>query len=47
MSANIELAAAVRSELDAHADPDEVVRYVRANESRLSPLSKREALRNL
>jgi 3-methyladenine DNA glycosylase AlkD len=31
----------------AHTNPDEVVRYVRANESRLSPLSKREALRNL
>ena len=30
----------------AWTDPDEVVRYVRANESRLSPLSKREALKN-
>jgi len=30
-----------------YTDPDEVVRYVRENESRLSPLSKREALRNL
>ncbi len=31
----------------AHVDPDEVVRYVRENESRLSPLSKREALKNI
>ena len=31
----------------AHVDPDEVARYVRENESRLSPLSKREALKNL
>lgn len=31
----------------AHTDPGEVVRYVGANESRLSPLSKREALRNI
>jgi 3-methyladenine DNA glycosylase AlkD len=31
----------------AHVDPDEVVRYVRENESRLSPLSKREAVKNL
>jgi len=31
----------------AHTDPDEVVRYVRANESRLSPLSRREALKNI
>jgi len=31
----------------AHTDPDEVVRYVRTNESRLSPLSKREALKNI
>ena len=30
-----------------YTDPDEVVRYVRENENRLSPLSKREALRNL
>jgi len=31
----------------AHTDPDEVVRYVRENESRLSPLSKREALKHI
>jgi len=31
----------------AHTDPDEVVRYVRENESRLSPLSRREALKNV
>jgi len=31
----------------AYADPDEVVRYVHENESRLSPLSRREALKNL
>ena len=31
----------------AHTDPDEVVRYVRENETRLSPLSKREALKNI
>ena len=31
----------------AHTDPDEVVRYVRANESRLSPLSRREALKSV
>jgi 3-methyladenine DNA glycosylase AlkD len=31
----------------AHTNPDEVVRYVRKNESRLSPLSKREALKNI
>jgi len=31
----------------AHTDPDEVVRYVRENESRLSPLSRREALKNI
>ncbi len=31
----------------AHSNPDEVVRYVRKNESRLSPLSKREALKNI
>jgi 3-methyladenine DNA glycosylase AlkD len=30
-----------------YTDPDEVVRYVRENESRLSPLSKREALKNI
>ena len=29
-----------------YTDPDEVARYVRENESRLSPLSRREALRN-
>jgi 3-methyladenine DNA glycosylase AlkD len=35
--------------LRAHAwtDPDEVVRYVSANKSRLSPLSRREALKNV
>ena len=31
----------------AHTNPDEVVHYVGANESRLSPLSKREALKNI
>jgi 3-methyladenine DNA glycosylase AlkD len=31
----------------AQVDPDEVVRYLRENESRLSPLSKREALKNI
>lgn len=31
----------------AWTDPREVLRYVRANESRLSPLSKREALKNI
>ena len=31
----------------AWTDPDEVVRYVRANAARLSPLSKREALKNV
>jgi len=31
----------------AHTDPDEVVRYVRENERRLSPLSRREALKNV
>jgi 3-methyladenine DNA glycosylase AlkD len=31
----------------AHVDPDKVVRYVRKNESRLSPLSRREALKNI
>ncbi|HEV2140447.1 MAG TPA: DNA alkylation repair protein [Candidatus Dormibacteraeota bacterium] len=31
----------------AWTDPEEVARYVRANESRLSGLSKREALKNL
>jgi 3-methyladenine DNA glycosylase AlkD len=31
----------------AWADPDEVVRYVRAHADRLSPLSRREALKNL
>jgi 3-methyladenine DNA glycosylase AlkD len=31
----------------AYTYPDEVVRYVRENESRLSPLSKREALKNI
>jgi 3-methyladenine DNA glycosylase AlkD len=31
----------------AWTDPDEVRRYVRANEARLSPLSKREALKNV
>lgn len=31
----------------AWTDPDEVRRYVRAHESRLSPLSRREALKNL
>ena len=31
----------------AWADPDEVVRYVGANEDRLSPLTKREALKNV
>jgi 3-methyladenine DNA glycosylase AlkD len=31
----------------AWTDPDEVVRWVRANESRLSPLSRREALKNV
>jgi 3-methyladenine DNA glycosylase AlkD len=31
----------------AHTNPGEVVRYVGANESRLSPLSKREALKNI
>jgi 3-methyladenine DNA glycosylase AlkD len=30
----------------AWTDPKEVIRYVRKNESRLSPLSKREALKN-
>ena len=28
-------------------DPDEVARYVNKNEARLSPLSKREALKNI
>jgi 3-methyladenine DNA glycosylase AlkD len=31
----------------AWTDPGEVVRYVRANEARLSPLSRREALKNV
>ena len=31
----------------AWTDPDEVRRYVRANEKRLSPLSRREALKNI
>jgi 3-methyladenine DNA glycosylase AlkD len=31
----------------AWTDPEEVRRYVRANETRLSPLSKREALKNV
>ena len=31
----------------AWKDPDEIVRYVRANARRLSPLSKREALKNV
>lgn len=31
----------------AWTDPEEVVRYVRANEARLSGLSKREALKNV
>ena len=31
----------------AWTDPDEVVRYVRAHADRLSPLSKREALKNV
>ena len=31
----------------AWTDPREVVRYVRANEDRLSPLSRREALKNV
>lgn len=31
----------------AWTDPGEVARYVRANEARLSPLSKREALKNV
>jgi 3-methyladenine DNA glycosylase AlkD len=31
----------------AAVDPDEVVRYVQAHRERLSPLSKREALRNV
>ena len=31
----------------AWTDPDEVVRYVRANEDALSPLSRREALKSL
>ena len=31
----------------AWADPDEVVRYVDANRDRLSPLSVREALKNV
>ena len=31
----------------AWTDPDEILRYVAQNESRLSPLSKREALKNL
>jgi len=31
----------------AWTDPKEVRRYVRANEGRLSPLSKREALKNV
>jgi 3-methyladenine DNA glycosylase AlkD len=31
----------------AWAQPDEVVRYVEANQSRLSPLSRREALKNV
>ncbi len=30
-----------------YTDPDEVARYVHLNESRLSPLSRREALKNL
>ncbi len=30
-----------------YIDPDEVVRYVRENEDRLSPLSRREALKNI
>jgi len=31
----------------AWTDPQEVIRYVKANEKRLSPLSKREALKNV
>ena len=31
----------------AWTDPDEVARYVRAHEAQLSPLSKREALKNI
>jgi 3-methyladenine DNA glycosylase AlkD len=31
----------------AYVDPDEVARYARENESRLSPLSKREARKNI
>lgn len=31
----------------AYIDPDEVARYVRENESRLSPLSRREALKHI
>jgi 3-methyladenine DNA glycosylase AlkD len=31
----------------AWTDPKEVIRYVKANEKRLSPLSKREALKNV
>ncbi len=31
----------------AWTDPKEVARYVKANESRLSPLSRREALKNI
>jgi len=30
-----------------NTDPGEVARYVRENEIRLSPLSKREALKNI
>jgi len=30
----------------AHVDPSEIARYVRKNESRLSGLSKREALKH-
>ena len=31
----------------AWTDPKEIQRYVRVNETRLSPLSRREALKNL
>jgi 3-methyladenine DNA glycosylase AlkD len=31
----------------AWTDPEEVIRYVKANEKRLSPLSRREALKNV
>jgi 3-methyladenine DNA glycosylase AlkD len=31
----------------AWTDPEEVARYVRAHETRLSPLSRREALKNI